>query len=180
TNALFLRRYDPEYLEEMKGIADGASAAGAKFDGRAIDLVDIVALNSWPEIDTLDSALAATPTGLEGVRFPEDGPKALPAPKPIQYADGIDKAVEILRAGNNGLYTNEWLMADIKTNEIAMFELGTHKDRLYRSGKDDWFGGTEGFYWGCNNTKDLDVRLETIPSVKGRPAAAVFRPSDRD
>jgi hypothetical protein len=275
-NALFLRRYDPEYLEEMKGIADGASAAGAKFDGRAIDLVDIVALNSWPEIDTLDSALAATPTGLEGVRFPQDGPKAMPAPKPmrcsafaangkatkdgkivfghitmfslypssfynvwidlkpadghrvlmqsypggmqsgmdyylndagllisettlaqtrfdvkgmalasrirkaIQYADGIDKAVEILRAGNNGLYTNEWLLADIKTNEIAMFELGTHKDRLYRSGKDDWFGGTEGFYWGCNNTKDLDVRLETIPSVKDRPAAAVFRPSDRD
>jgi hypothetical protein len=37
--------------------------------------VDIVALNSWPEIDTLPSALEATPTGLEGVRFPEDGPK---------------------------------------------------------------------------------------------------------
>jgi hypothetical protein len=238
--------------------------------------VDIVALNSWPEIDTLPSALEATPTGLEGVRFPEDGPKPMPAPKPmrcsafaatgkatkdgkivfghitmfslypssfynvwidlkpaeghrvlmqsypggmqsgmdyymndagllisettlaqtrfdikgmtvasrirkaIQYADGIDKAVEILRAGNNGLYTNEWLMADIKTNEIAMFELGTHKDRLYRSSKDDWFGGTEGFFWGCNNTKDLDVRLETIASVKDRPAQAVFRPSDRD
>src|SRR5580658_2171845 len=26
TNALFLRRYDPEFLEEMKGIADGANA----------------------------------------------------------------------------------------------------------------------------------------------------------
>src|SRR5690349_22952075 len=31
TNALFLRRFTPEYLEEMKGIADGASAAGARF-----------------------------------------------------------------------------------------------------------------------------------------------------
>ena len=276
TNALFVRRYEQEYLEEMKGIAAGASAAGAKFDGREIDLVDIVALNSWPEIDTLDSALHATPTGLEGIRFAQDGPKPTLAPKPmrcsafaangkatkdgkivfghitmfslypssfynvwidvkpseghrvlmqsypggmqsgldyymndagllisettlaqtrfdvkgqalasrirkaIQYADSIDKAVEILRADNNGLYTNEWLLADIKTNEIAMFELGTHKDRLYRSGKDDWFGGTEGFYWGCNNTKDLDVRLETISSVKARPSAAVFRPSDRD
>ena len=29
-NSLFLRRYDKEYLEEMKGIADGASAAGAR------------------------------------------------------------------------------------------------------------------------------------------------------
>src|SRR5262249_44410481 len=41
-------------------------------------------------------------------------------------------------------------------------------------------GGTEGFYWGCNNTKDLQVRLETIPGVKGRPANVVWRPSDRD
>src|SRR5262249_31373215 len=40
-NALFLRRYDPEYLEELKGIADGAGAAGAKFKGRALDLVDL-------------------------------------------------------------------------------------------------------------------------------------------
>src|SRR5262245_50951225 len=29
-NALFLRRTDREYLEEMKGIADGATAAGAR------------------------------------------------------------------------------------------------------------------------------------------------------
>src|SRR5438445_7820680 len=41
-NALFLRRYAKEYLEEMKGIADGASAAGARFDGRPIDLIDVV------------------------------------------------------------------------------------------------------------------------------------------
>src|SRR5262249_33676290 len=40
-NALFLRRYDREYLEEMKGIADGATAAGARFEGRPIELVDI-------------------------------------------------------------------------------------------------------------------------------------------
>ncbi|MGH7169183.1 MAG: hypothetical protein ACRELG_02755, partial [Gemmataceae bacterium] len=43
-NALFLRRYDKEYLKEMKGIADGASAAGARFHGRPLDLLDIVAL----------------------------------------------------------------------------------------------------------------------------------------
>ena len=51
-----------------------------------------------------------------------------------------------------------------------MFELGTHKSKLYRSTKNEWFGGTEGFYWGCNNTKDLDVRLETIDDVEVRPA----------
>ncbi len=276
TDALFQRRYEPEYLEEMKGIADGASAAGARFQGRPLDLLDIIALNSWAEIETLDSALLATPNGLEGKRFPQDSPKAKTPPKPmhcsafaatgkatrdgkivfghitmfslypsgfynvwldvkparghrvfmqtypagiqsgldyyyndagllvcettlaqtrfdgtgmtvasrirraLQYADNIDKAVEILKEGNNGLYTNEWLLGDTKTNEIAMFELGTHKSKLYRSSKDEWYGGTEGFYWGCNNTKDLDVRLETIASVEGRPAPAVFRPSARD
>src|SRR5947209_130197 len=74
--ALFLRRYDREYLEEMKGIAEGASAAGARFDNRPLDLLDVVALNSWPEIDTLDPALTATATGLEGLTFP---PPVLPA-----------------------------------------------------------------------------------------------------
>ncbi len=275
-NALFLRRYAKEYLEEMKGIAEGASAAGARFDDRPIDLIDIVALNAWPEIMTLDGALSATPTGLEGTRFPLESPATPIAPKPsrcsafaatgpatkdgkvvfghitmfslypsnfynvwldvkpakghrvfmqsypggmqsgmdyyyndvgilccettiaqtrfdekgtalasrirqaMQYADSIDKAVEILKDGNNGLYTNEWLLADVKTNEIAMLELGTHKTKLSRSSKGEWFGGTEGFYWGCNNTKDLDVRLETLATTDGRPTSTVWRPSDRD
>src|ERR1700726_313712 len=82
-NALFVRRYEQEYLEEMKGIADGASAAGAKFDGRPIDLLDIVAVNSWPEVETLDSALPATPTGLEGIRFPKPAPEPRKPPKPM-------------------------------------------------------------------------------------------------
>jgi hypothetical protein len=272
-NAVFLRRYDKEYIEEMKGIADGANADGARFDGRPLDVVDLAALNAWPEIDTLPSALEALPTGLEGRQF---GPETKPAPKPmrcsafaatgpatrdgkvvfghitmfglypanfynvwldvkparghrvlmqsypggmqsgmdyylndaglvvcettigqtrfegtgqalasrirkaLQYADSIDRAVAILKENNNGLYTNEWLLADVKTDEIAMFELGTHKSRLWRSSKGEWFGGTEGFYWGCNNTKDLEVRLETLPGVEGRPASVVFRSSDRD
>jgi len=277
-NALFLRRYDREYLEEMKGIAEGAAAAGAKFDDRPIDLIDIVALNAWEEIATLDHGLDALATGLEGIRFPREALKESPKPRPkpmrcsafaatgpatkdgkvvfghitmsglyecnfynvwldvkpakghrvlmqsypggiqsgldyylndagllvcettldqtrfdvsgmalasrirqtLQYADSIDRAVAILGEANNGLYTNEWLLADVNTNEIAMFELGTHKTRLWRSSKNEWFAGTEGFYWGCNNTKDLDVRLETVASIGGRPAAAVFRPSDRD
>jgi hypothetical protein len=276
TNALFLRRFEREFLEEMKGIADGASAAGAKFDDRPIDLLDIVAINVWPEIDTLDNALDALPTGLEGVRFPKEMPRQESPMKPmhcsafaatgpatkdgkivfghitmfslypanyfniwldikpakghrvlmqtspggiqsgmdyylndaglivcettitqtrfeakgmalasrirkaLQYSDSIDQAVAILKEGNNGLYSNEWLLADIKTNEIAMFELGTHKSKLWRSSKNEWFAGTEGFYWGCNNTKDLDVRLETVASPEGRPAVALFHPSDRD
>ncbi len=277
-DSLFLRGYDKEYLEEMKGIAAGASDAGARYDGRPLDLVDIAALNCWAEVDTLNPALEATPTGLEGLRFGRPQIQPTPPPQPmhcsafaatgpatadgkvvfghitmfglypsnffnvwldlkpargqghrilmqsypggiqsgfdyymndggllvcettlaqtrfdvsgrtlasrirkvLQYADTIDEAAAILARENNGLYTNEWLLADVKTNEIAMFELGTHKTKLYRSSKNEWFGGTEGFYWGCNNTKDLEVRLETAPGVDGRPANMVFHPSDRD
>ena len=275
-NALFLRRYDKEYLEEMKGIADGATAAGGTFQGRPLDFLDIVTLNSDIELEFLDSALDATSTGLESRTFRE-APDLSPTPAPpehcsafaatgpatadgkivfghitmfslyfvrhfnvwldvkpenghrvmmqtyaggiqsgmdyylndaglivaettiqqtkfdvngmtlasrirkaLQYADTIDKAVEYLRDGNNGMYTNEWLLADTKTNEIAMFELGTHKSKLWRSSKDEWFGGTKGFYWGCNNAKDLNVRLETVASVEGRPANVVYHPADRD
>jgi hypothetical protein len=275
-NALFVRQFESEYLEEFKGIADGAAAAGAKFDGRPIDLIDIVAINCWPEIETLDDAVDALPTGLEGKQFKNEQPKRMPAAaeghcsafaatgpatadgkvvfghitmwnlrlarffnvwldvrpekgnrivmqsfpggiqsgtdyymnsagllvtettirqtqfnvkgqalagrirKVLQYADSIDAAVEILKSSNNGLYSNEWLLADTKTNEIAMFELGTQHSRLYRSSKGDWYGGTEGFYWGCNNPKDLQVRLETIPGVSGRPENLVWVPKDRD
>ena len=87
--------------------------------------------------------------------------------------------VEELSTRNNGLYTNEWLIGDAKTNEIAMFELGTNRTKLWRSAKNEWFGGTEGFYWGCNNAKDLNVRLEYVPDPKARRRPSV-RAAPRD
>jgi hypothetical protein len=276
-NALFVRRFHKEFLEEMRGIADGVNATGTRYEGRPVDLVDIVAVNCWAEIDTLGEALQATATGLEGMKFPNpDKPRVNVTPgkdrcsafaatgpatadgkivfghitmfglypanfynvwldvKPakghrvvmctypagiqsgmdyhinsagillaettigqtpfnpkglcetsrvrqaIQYGDTIDKVVEILKTDNNGLYTNEWLIGDINTNEIAMFELGTYKSKLWRSSKNEWPGDTPGFYGGCNNARDLDVRLETIASVNGRPGDVVFVPSSRD
>ncbi len=271
TDALFLRKLDKEFLEEMKGIADGAAAAGARFDGRRLDLLDIAAVNVWQELDTLEPALAATPTGVEkmkrtapvppkkdhcsafaatgpatadgkivfghitmfglhfgphvnfwidckptkGRRFAMQGfpgavwssqdyyqndagillcettidqtpfdptgePLTTRARRAIQYAESIDDVVQILAAKNNGLYTNEWLIADTKTNEIAMFELGTKKSKLWRSSKDEWFGGTKGFYWGCNNAKDRAVRLEASPAEGDREEPIDWEPDGRD
>jgi hypothetical protein len=128
-----------------------------------------------------DAGLLINETTITQTRFDPNGMTCTSRiRKAIQYADSIDKAVEILKKDNNGLYTNEWLLADINTNEIAMFELGTHKSKLWRSSKNEWFGDTPGFYWGCNNTKDMDVRLETVPSAKGKPENVVFRPQARD
>ena len=82
---------------------------------------------------------------------------------------------------SNGLVTNEWLLADVRRNEIALLTLGTRHQKLYRSSRKEWIAGAAGFYWGCNNAKDIEVRLETVPSLAGQPsAAAVFAPSKRD
>ncbi|HEY1186365.1 MAG TPA: C45 family autoproteolytic acyltransferase/hydrolase [Gemmata sp.] len=279
-NTLFLRKIDREVLEEMKGIAEGATDAGASYDGRDIDLLDIVVLNTCMEITCLDPALATMPTGLEGRVFPRHGRTKAPAPRPkkgehcsafiatgpatsdgkivfghitmagltagpfvnywidvtpkkghrfvmqafpggvwssqdyyindagillcettidqtpfdatglalasrarkaIQYAESIDATVKTLSEKNNGLYSNEWLIGDLKTNEIAMFELGTRASKLWRSSKNEWFEGTKGFYWGCNNAKDLAVRLEALPADEAdKPDNTEWKPDARD
>lgn len=270
-DALFLRRMDREVLEEMKGIATGAADAGARFDGRPPDLVDIVGLNIWQELQTLEPALAVTPTGLEGAkrttpvppkpdhcsafvaagpatadgrivfghitmfglylgpfvnvwidcrparghRFvmqgfpgavwssqdfylneagillcettidqtpfdPTGEPLTSRARRAIQYARSIDDVVTILTTRNNGLYANEWLIADTKTNEIAMLELGTRHSRLWRGSKGEWFGNTPGFYWGCNNAKDRAVRREARSADAPETEPDDWQPTDRD
>jgi hypothetical protein len=276
-DALFLRGFDREILEEMRGIADGASDAGAKWLGRRIDLVDIVVANTTVELGELGGAMPMTPTGLEGLRldappysgrkrdsamdhcsafaatgpatrdgkmvighvtwwpltlaeqtnvmldiqpakghriimqsYPggiesgtdwyqndagvvltettirqspfniEGTPVAFRAREAIQYGGNVDEVVERLGTRNNGLYTNEWLIGDGKNNEIAMYELGTGHTKLWRSSKNEWFGGTEGFYWGDNNAKDLQVRLEYVPDPQGEPEFVPYSPGRRD
>ncbi len=68
-DAVFLRGFDKEILEEMRGIADGASDAGATWKNERIDLVDIVVANVTVEMGELRGAMRVTPTGLEGLSF---------------------------------------------------------------------------------------------------------------
>ena len=70
-DALFLRGYDREYLTEMRGIADGAAHAGAEFDGRPLDLIDIVTINSVIDLGQLHDAVEVTPNALTGESFLE-------------------------------------------------------------------------------------------------------------
>ncbi len=276
-NALFLRGFDQEILEEMRGIAEGASDAGARWQDRRIDLIDIVVANVTVEMSELASAVSTTPTGLEGRAFDKppyadrkrdsardhcsafaatgpatpDGkmvighvtwwgltlaeqtnvwldikpvsghrlliqsypggiesgtdwyqndagvvltettidqtpfniqgtPVAFRARMAIQYGGDIDGVVRYLGTHNNGLYTNEWIMGDAKTNEIAIYDLGTNHTRLWRSSKNEWFGDTPGFYWGDNNAKDLSVRLEDYPDPQGDPDYIPYVPGPRD
>src|SRR5260370_20674290 len=154
-NALFLRRYKQEYLEEMKGIADGATAAGARFEDRPLDLVDIAGLNAWPEIDTLESALEATPTGLEGIRFPQQQPRAMPDPKPMHCsafaATGPATAAGKIVFGHitmfglyPALFYNVWL--DIKPDQGHRVLMQTYPAGI-QSGMDYYLNDAVLLFW---------------------------------
>ncbi|MEI6537208.1 MAG: C45 family autoproteolytic acyltransferase/hydrolase, partial [Verrucomicrobiaceae bacterium] len=282
-NALFLRGFTAEQLQEMKGIADGAAAAGARHEGHPVDLLDILAINTFTEYESLDKALDVTPSSLAG--RPDAAAKAAQKsslkmqeqPKPshcisfaatapvtkdgkvvfghitmfdayparffnvwldlqpnaghrfvmqtypggihsgmdyvisdaglmlgetnisqtsfdikgvplasrirqaIQYAGSISDAAEILGSNGNGLAATEWVLADAGKNETALFTLGTRAKQLHLSSRNDWLAGTDGFYWSCNNSKDLEHRLETLESLHGRPSPiGIFNPTTRD
>jgi hypothetical protein len=81
-----------------------------------------------------------TITGFKG--FDEKGiPEFVRARKAAQYANSIDDFVQIMTTGNNGGYANDWLVGDIKTNEIARLELGLKDYRVWRS-KDSIYVGS--------------------------------------
>ncbi len=128
-----------------------------------------------------DAGVVLTETTINQTPFNSRGtPVAFRARMAIQYSDNIDDVVRILSTQNNGLYTNEWIMGDAKTNEIAMLDLGTNHTRLWRSSKNEWFGDTPGFYWGDNNVKDLTVRLEDYPDPSSDPDFIPYIPLARD
>lgn len=275
-DGMMFRKYETEFLEEMQGIADGAKRAGAGYDGRPLNLLDIVTVNSVIDLRQIPGGLARTAHALTGRNFmkaedeldipeeqhkcsgflangpasadgrivygqifmwsgytgphwnvicdldPADGhrlvyetfpggihsgadfyineagimlgettvrqtpfdldgtPQSNRIRKAAQYASSIDEAVDILSHQNNGMYTNDWLMGDTKTDEIAIFLLGTKKSRLWRSRKKDFPADFEGFYWSNNNNKDPEVCKEYIPNADNAPYDLIFTPWNRD
>ena len=74
--------------------------------------------------------------------FDENGvPEFVRARKAAQYANSIDDYIKIMTTDNNGAYANDWLVGDIKTNEIARLELGLKNHRVWRT-FDGWYEGS--------------------------------------
>jgi hypothetical protein len=67
--AFMLNRYEDEYQIEMRGIADGASYAGARVFGRPLDVVDVAGLNSIIDIGQMHGALRSTANATSGINF---------------------------------------------------------------------------------------------------------------
>jgi len=279
-DALFLRKFEVEYLEEMKGIADGANKGGARFKGRELDLLDIVSLNSLIDLDYVDGATRVTGTPLSGRSFlkaedeaeragkgdhcssfvatksatkdgrfvmgqmfmwngytgvqydlmvdvvpakgnrlvyqtfpgglhsgtdwylngaglvvgettvgqtpfePEGQPQSNRIRKAVQYASNIDEFVKLFSEKNNGLYTNDWTLADTKSDEGACLLLGTKKLRLWRTGSKghnaDTPGDLKDFIWANNNNRDLEVRKEYVLNPENTPVDLAFNTWNRD
>ena len=275
-DALMLRRYDAEFLEEMKGIADGAAAAGAEVHGRKVDLVDVVTMNSAIDLDSMEGALPVTPSAVTGRSFlsaedelavpdrvhkcssltatgpatadgrpvffqifmwdgytglhfnvvldvvPEKGhrfvmqtfpggihsgtdfymndagivigettvlqtpfdaegtPQSNRIRKAIQYGSSVDEVAAILREKNNGMYTNDWTLADVKKGESAILLLGTAQSKLWRSTDQPAPFGTPGFLWANNNARDAAVRREVAAQPEDAPFDSTFTPANRD
>ena len=85
--------------------------------------------------------------------FDENGtPEFMRARKAAQYASSIDDYIKIMTTDNNGGYANDWLVGDIKTNEIARLELGLKNHRVWRT--------FDGMYVGSNYPCDPKLTAE--------------------
>ena len=79
-------------------------------------------------------------------------PEFVRARKAMQYGGSIDEVAAIFKDGNNGGYANDWLIGDIKTNEIASLELGLKHVTLEKK--------TDGYFVGSNFPIDPQLAAE--------------------
>jgi len=99
-------------------------------------------IHSGDDFAINDAGILITETTITGLRvFNEQGtPEFVRMRRAAQYAGSIDEFVELMSGDNNGAYGNTWLVGDLKSNEIAKFDLGLRNQRLWRT-KDGVFVG---------------------------------------
>jgi hypothetical protein len=99
---------------------------------------------------------------------PSGIPEFVRARKAAQYSKSIDDFARIMKEGNNGGYANNWLLADVKTNEIASLELGLKNVALVRK--------NDGYFVGSNFPVNENlIREETDFDTKDMSASANAR-----
>ncbi|RYZ33153.1 MAG: hypothetical protein EOO71_42615, partial [Myxococcaceae bacterium] len=125
-----------------------------------------------------ETTVGQTPFNIDGT------PQSNRIRRAAQYASSIDDVERILKDRNNGLYTNDWTLADTKTDEGACLLLGTNKTRLWRTGSKgkqaDTPGNLKDFIWANNNNRDPEVRKESVPNANNAPVDLAFNTWNRD
>ena len=99
-------------------------------------------IHSGSDFVVNEAGLVYTETTISGFAgFDEKGvPEFARARTAAQYAASIDDFIRIMTTDGNGGYANDWLVGDVKTNEIARLELGLKNHRIWRT-TDGWFAG---------------------------------------
>jgi len=233
-----------EFLDEMKGIADGAQAAGVNVSWQEIlawngyeELVDywwpneksgkyadgekddkdhcsafiatgnatidgriVMAHNSWNEFEfgqfsnlildiepseghrmfmqsapgyidsfadffVTDAGLMGTETTIGGFSLynPDEVSEFFRIRRAMQYSEGLDQFVDIMKKNNNGGYANTWLLGDINTGEIMRYELGLEFYNVTRTRDGSFIGFNAPLdprirNLECSNTGYADIR----------------------
>jgi len=108
------------------------------------------------------AGLLLTETSLhDPVTDPDGIPVFVRARQAIEYSATVKQAVKTLLRGNNGAYSNEWLIGD-HTGLIASLQLGCYAYDLHmtRNG----FFGSSNYEWGANIRAEMGLTAPGDPS----------------
>jgi hypothetical protein len=99
-------------------------------------------IHSADDFGVNDAGIAITETTISDFAgWDSSGvPEFVRARRAMQYATSIDEFAATMKDGNNGGYANDWLIVDVKNNEVAHLELGLKNVTLERT-KDGYFVG---------------------------------------
>ncbi len=104
--------------------------------------------------------------------FKEDGvPEFARARTAAQYAASIGDFIRIMTTDGNGAYANDWLVGDLKTNEIARLELGLKNHRVWRT--------MDGYFVGSNFPLDEKLIAEETTFDPNNAGQSVYIRRDR-
>jgi hypothetical protein len=126
-------------------------------------------IHSADDFGINDAGIAITETTITGFSgWDSKGvPEFVRARRAMQYSTSIDEFAATMKDGNNGGYANDWLLVDVKNNEIAHLELGLKNVTLQRT--------KDGYFVGSNFPKNPKLTKEETnfnPADKGVSANA--------
>ena len=127
-------------------------------------------IHSADDFGVNDAGIAITETTIgEFSGWDSNGvPEFVRARRAMQYSTSIDEFAATMKDGNNGGYANDWLLVDVKNNEVAHLELGLKNVTLERT--------KDGFFVGANFPKNPKlIAEETTFDPKNKSLSANAR-----
>jgi hypothetical protein len=109
-------------------------------------------IDSFTDFFITGAGLMGTETTIAGFDSydPDAAPEFYRVRKAMQYAGDLDRFVQIMAEQNNGGYANSWLLGDVRSGEIMMFELGLCYSNVERK--------NDGYFAGFNAPQDPRIR----------------------